>query len=95
MKEVFRHIARQMMLAIAHDNGAINRIEDFTFKEEHLQKITKAVEYFLKNNPNFDLTYEVIQELCIGEEGEVKEHYGLKVGFDELNEALNNYFEDT
>lgn len=86
-------IAKRLMETIAYCNGAVNRWNPMKYPEKHLSKLTEVAGKFFDENPEM-LTDDDILEMCDGEVTEIKNRYGKLDGWNELNIALNEYFNE-
>lgn len=84
-------IALSLLQEIAFDNGFFNRWSPEKYDAKWINKIGPISKVFFDANPEL-LTDNNIEEICCGEESEVNERYGDLVGFKELHESLNDYF---
>lgn len=87
-------IARKVVEAICGDNG----IQPYPLPEslrniDLYEAIAAEAENFHEKNPDFVFTDEIIEEMAVGEQNEADEKYMRLPGYEELSEAMNNFFE--
>lgn len=81
MHEMCRDLAKDMMLEIQLDNDCVNRYEEAKYPEEHVEVIAKALNSFLSDFIEYIVDCSVPLKL------------DAFYGFNELNDAINNYFD--
>jgi len=85
-------VAKHIMELIQLDNG-YGHVEGISFPAKWVNKISAKCEIFFENNPD-KFNDEFIDEYGVGgDEGEKEIFMGL-VGFKELDELLDKYFDD-
>lgn len=86
-------IARTLMKEIMYCNGMVNRWEPEWYPKKWVNKIASIAGGFFEANPKI-LTNDHIRRICDGEEGENEKIYGKLEGWKELNQVLDDYFND-
>lgn len=92
-KEQSDIIAMQLMKEIQYDNGWVDRNNPESYPNKWIDKISPYAQVFFSANPNL-LTNDDIENICCGELGENQELYGNLVGYKELDQVLNKYFDE-
>lgn len=88
---IYREMAKELMSTIAHCNGAVDRWHPMKYPEKYVKLIAPACKKFFDNNPEL-WNDNGILNICDGEIEENKKLYGNLVGYKELDEVLNEYF---
>lgn len=86
-----QELAISLLQAIAYDNGFFTRWFPEQYAAKWINKVGPIAKCFYDANPEL-LTDADIEEICSGEETEVTTKYSNLLGFKELHEALNDYF---
>ncbi len=88
--------ARELMKIMLYDNGAdYNKMANETearYKKKYLKLITNACEEFFGKYPQF-ITDEDFENIAAGELTENQNLYGIYPEYNNLNKALNEYFD--
>ncbi|MBB6236523.1 hypothetical protein HDC90_001135 [Pedobacter sp. AK013] len=90
-KEQSDIIAKQLMKEIMYDNGMVDRWHPEKYPTKWIDRISAPAGVFFDANPEI-LNNEDIDQMCCGELNENQTKYGSLVGYKELDEALNDYF---
>lgn len=86
-------IAKRLMDEIAHCNGMVNRWEPMVYPEEHVKKITPLANTFFNHHPHLYNDNDILN-ICDGEYNENQELYGDLEGYENLSQALNDFFNE-
>ncbi len=82
------NIGAGIINAMAADQGDLRDSES---GRRLLKGMAIAAENFVRKNPKLKITLEDLQEIVGGDIDEVNEKYGKYEGWEELNEAIDNY----
>lgn len=85
--------ARRLMKEIMYANGCVNRWNPETYPEEHVEVISKVANTFFGLHPELYNNDDILN-ICDGCLDENTMMYGHLKGYKELNDALNDYFEN-
>lgn len=84
---------KRLMKEIMYANGCVDRWNPETYPEEHVEAISKVANTFFMLHPELYNDDDILN-ICDGCLDENLSMYGHLKGYKELDEALNNYFEN-
>lgn len=93
MEQTPQELAKRLIQEIMYCNGMVNRWEPETYPQEWVDKIAGPAAKFFGANPHC-YTDEDIENICDGEYGENQLLYSQLEGYAELDEVLNEYFNE-
>ena len=85
-------IAKEIMDAVAHCNGWVNRWNPMKYNDYWLKKLALCAGKFFDKYPQY-INFEDIQLMCDGGIDDVEEKFGRLEGFNELTKCINGYFD--
>ena len=83
------------MKTIMYDNGFVNVLCPEQYSLEYVDRIAACVALAISLNPNLEFDEEVIMTIACGEYSQMQALIDHYESFEELNKALNDYFEYT
>lgn len=86
-------LAKALMREIQYDNGMVDRWHPESYPEYWVTKIAEAGAKFFDANPE-KLTEDDIFEIACGFHEDNEKIYGPLIGWTELNDVLNDYFDN-
>ena len=98
-KEWREECTAKIVATLLHDNGYLNRLEPKPsfYISKHAKEVLQISDYFEKfmdANPELYTDIDnVIEEITIGEESENQDKYGGLVWWEELNDAIDKFFD--
>jgi len=89
----YHQLAVKFMKEIMYDNGMVNRLEPERYEVKYINHIAIPAGTFFQANPDLPID-ETINEIATMEYVEMMNKYSYLNGFESLNEALEDFFND-